>query len=325
MDVLQAISYLNDLGKAQQKCFFIIDFAMHNIEVWELPHIPHDIAFHFPNCSVNTEMCQPQTGVPLQFSSHPVLFEEYKNMFSAAQYHIRRGDTFLLNLTASTPIESSWQLYDIFSYAKAPYKLFYKNEFVVFSPEPFISMYNNKIYTFPMKGTIDASEYDAVNTLLNNEKERAEHATIVDLLRNDMSMVAHNVQVNKYRYVEKISSLSHTILQASSCIEGTVHADLQHKIGTVLFSMLPAGSVSGAPKAKTVDIITDIEHHNRGYYTGVMGYFDGSQLNTAVMIRFIENNNGNMLYKSGGGITFQSDAMSEYTELIKKIYVPVGN
>jgi para-aminobenzoate synthetase component 1 len=96
------------------------------------------------------------------------------------------------------------------------------------------------------------------------------------------------------------------------------------KIGDILFSMLPAGSVSGAPKKKTVEIIREAENYEREYYTGIFGIFDGKNLDSCVLIRFIENQNGRLVYKSGGGITFMSRAETEYEEMLEKVYVPVG-
>ena len=91
----------------------------------------------------------------------------------------------------------------------------------------------------------------------------------------------------------------------------------------MLFGMLPAGSISGAPKRKTVEIIREAETYERGFYTGVMGYFDGETLDSAVMIRFLEQDGDRFIFKSGGGITFQSRARDEYEEMISKIYVPI--
>lgn len=88
--------------------------------------------------------------------------------------------------------------------------------------------------------------------------------------------------------------------------------------------MLPAGSVTGAPKRETIKIIEEVEQYDRGWYTGVFGIFDGKQLDSAVMIRFIERDSEGLIYKSGGGITFMSDPAKEYEELIAKVYVPVG-
>ena len=97
---------------------------------------------------------------------------------------------------------------------------------------------------------------------------------------------------------------------------------MQH-LGEILFKLLPAGSITGAPKKKTMEIIAEAEGYDRGFYTGVMGYFDGKQLDSAVMIRFLEQTQQGLLFKSGGGITSQSVAENEYEELKQKIYVPI--
>lgn len=110
----------------------------------------------------------------------------------------------------------------------------------------------------------------------------------------------------------------------SSEIRGRLASDYRQQLGDIIFRMLPAGSISGAPKKKTVDIIHQAENYNRGFYTGVMGYFDGDDLDSAVLIRFIEQDGkGRMIFKSGGGITFQSNVRSEYEEMKQKVYVPI--
>ena len=175
-----------------------------------------------------------------------------------------------------------------------------------------------------MKGTLDAAVPDAENVILADKKETAEHYTIVDLLRNDLSIVAKNVRVNRFRYIEKLTTSSRTLLQVSSEIEGTLPDNYKSKLGDIFAALLPAGSISGAPKKKTVQIIKDHEIDARGYYTGVFGVFDGQNVDSAVMIRFIENTDGNLTYRSGCGITALSDCEAEYKEMIAKVYVPVG-
>jgi para-aminobenzoate synthetase component 1 len=175
-----------------------------------------------------------------------------------------------------------------------------------------------------MKGTIDAALPQAENSILSDEKERAEHATIVDLIRNDLSMVATNVKVEKYRYIDRIHAHDKELLQVSSIITGRLEENYRERIGDIIFRLLPAGSVSGAPKKKTIEIIKEAEQYERGYYTGVFGYFDGSRLESGVMIRFVENVDGTLYYKSGGGITAYSNCESEYQEMIDKVYVPLG-
>ena len=93
-------------------------------------------------------------------------------------------------------------------------------------------------------------------------------------------------------------------------------------IGDIIVLMLPAGSVSGAPKSATIDLIKKAEGESRGFYTGVFGYYDGTELDSAVLIRFIESQNGQSYYRSGGGITAYSRCEEEYNEVLKKIYLP---
>ena len=178
--------------------------------------------------------------------------------------HIRLGNTYLLNLTFKTKIQTRLSLPEIFEHSNAPYKLLYKNQFVVFSPEAFVKIEGNTISSYPMKGTIDAGIQDAETVLLNDRKELAEHNTIVDLIRNDLSMVSKNVRVEKFRYIDKIKTHEKELLQTSSKICGDLPPDWKKHIGDILITMLPAGSISGAPKKKTVEIIKEVENYDRG-------------------------------------------------------------
>jgi para-aminobenzoate synthetase component 1 len=209
---------------------------------------------------------------------------------------------------------------DIFEATSSKYKVWFKNHFVCFSPETFIRIKNGEIYSFPMKGTIDANIQDAKEVILNDPKEQAEHATIVDLLRNDLSMVSKNVRVLRYRYYEELKTQQGKIGQVSSEIAGELPDNFNEFIGDIVFSLLPAGSVSGAPKKKTLEAIHEIEGVERGYYTGIAGYFDGEELDSCVLIRYVDDKN---IFRSGGGVTFQSTLTTEYQEMIDKIYVPI--
>ncbi len=175
-----------------------------------------------------------------------------------------------------------------------------------------------------MKGTMDASIENAEEKLMTDIKEISEHNTIVDLIRNDLSIVAKNVEVERFRYIEKISNpRKRTCYKPVLKLVEILPKNWNENIGEILFTLLPAGSISGAPKKKTIEIIKEAEGYDRGYFTGVFGYFDGSNFDSAVMIRFIENQNGKMVFKSGGGITYFSDCKQEYNELIDKVYVPI--
>ena len=259
----------------------------------------------------------------IELKKHPISLESYKQSFDIAMTNLKFGNSYLLNLTKPTKIEINLSLKDIFIFSRAKYKLFYNNKFVVFSPETFIKINDGIISSYPMKGTIDADIKDAENVILNNKKEFAEHSTIVDLIRNDLSKVAKNVEVEKFRYIDKIETNNKTLLQVSSKIVGQLPNNYAENIGSILQSLLPAGSISGAPKKKTIEIIKDAEKYERPVYTGIFGFFDGVNLDSGVMIRYVEKINNDLYFKSGGGITAYSDLHSEYNELIDKVYVPI--
>jgi para-aminobenzoate synthetase component 1 len=150
----------------------------------------------------------------------------------------------------------------------------------------------------------------------------AEHTMVVDLLRNDLSIVATNVKVEEFRYVQKIDSGEKELLQVSSHISGHVGEDWHENLGNILESILPAGSISGTPKKSTLEIIQNTEKYDRGFFSGIFGVYDGKSFDSGIMIRYIEKNKDGYIYKSGGGITLDSDALLEYNELLDKVYLP---
>ncbi len=316
----QFVNTANQLGATQQPFFFCIDYALQNYWMGSAQEAAQqEIYFQFPKIN-NVLPNAFLSNIDLQ--PHPISAKAFQKSFDVIQQHIKYGNTFLCNLTATTPISTNATLQQIFATAKAKYKVLYKNEWTCFSPEIFIQIENNTISTYPMKGTIDANLPQAEQQILANPKEKAEHYTIVDLLRNDIGSVAKNVQVQKFRYADTIATKRGALLQISSKITGELPTNWQQNIGSILLTMLPAGSISGAPKQKTLEIIAEAETHQRGFYTGIAGYFDGSTLDTCVLIRFIQNNNNELVYKSGGGITCNSIAAEEYAELQQKIYIP---
>ncbi|MCX6304340.1 MAG: aminodeoxychorismate synthase component I [Bacteroidetes bacterium] len=260
---------------------------------------------------------------PFIFGFDAVSFDTYKNAFEKVVLHLKRGDTYLLNLTFPTPLRVNLSLDQLFDQSRAPFRLFVPGCFVVFSPEVFVRIADSRISCCPMKGTIDAAIPGAAQQLMSDEKERYEHNTIVDLIRNDLSMVSTHVEVTRFRYIDRINTNRGDLLQVSSEICGDLPPDYRQRLGDILFTLLPAGSVTGAPKEKTVEIIRAAETYSRGFYTGIFGFFDGHSLVSSVSIRFIEETTGGLVFKSGGGITALSDVESEYQEMLKKIYVPV--
>lgn len=248
--------------------------------------------------------------------------DDYRKMFEVISRGLQRGDSFLANLTGATEVECTGSFRDIFHHSSAPYRLVLGEEFVCFSPEPFVRIENGRISAFPMKGTADASLPDAEAHLMEDYKEMCEHYTIVDLMRNDLNSVASDVCVDRFRYVEEIATSRGNILQTSSEISGKLPENMARRFGDVILPLLPAGSITGAPKEATVALIDEAEPVARGWYTGVFGYFDGTVMQTAVMIRCLQRSADRRIYfHSGGGLTVNSDANDEYDELLAKVYL----
>jgi para-aminobenzoate synthetase component 1 len=322
MTIQEFTAQMNTWGREKVPFLFIVDFEMKKPILFQIDKVdPTDILFDINDFSNGKEIVKEHGKVHLD--KKPVTIEEYRKKFDKVYDHLNYGDSYLTNLTVKTAIAPEQSLKELFYLTRAKYKLYFKDQFLVFSPEIFVQIRNGRIFSFPMKGTIDASVTDAARTILNDKKELAEHVTIVDLIRNDLSQVADHVRVNKFRYVEEINTNDKKLLQVSSEICGELTSDYTDRLGNIIVALLPAGSVTGAPKPKTVDIIKSAEMEERGYYTGVFGYFDGVKLDSGVMIRFIEKENGALVYRSGGGITTQSDVEKEYQEIIDKVYVPV--
>lgn len=315
------IEKINALSIAKEPFIFIINYKANNAFIEKISQVKSTQILYNINGITNADS-SIEINKTVMFEKVPKLVNEYKTGFNYVLDNLKRGNSYLTNFTCETPIKTNLSLKEIFYKSKAIYKLWYNNEFVVFSPETFIKIKDRKILSFPMKGTINANMPNAKELILNNKKEAAEHATIVDLIRNDLSQVADNVAVDKYRYIDRLKTNQGDLLQVSSQISGNIASDYLDNLGWLIYKLLPAGSISGAPKNKTLQIIEKAEQYNRKFYTGIFGIFDGKNLDCGVMIRFIENQNGNFVFKSGGGITANSNHNDEYNEMVQKVYLP---
>ena len=307
---------LSYYGAKGEPFLFVIDFRMQEVFVSPISKL-QNIYFQTPAFRNFT----PKRAQVKILQKSPISFEVYKKAFDEVQKEIHKGNTYLLNLTFGTPITLSHSLLDTFLATKAKFKLYFQDRFICFSPERFVKIVGNTISTYPMKGTIDANVPNAKELILSNQKEMAEHTMVVDLLRNDLNMVASRVRVERFRYVKKIKGGS--LLQVSSHIAGELPKDWPKRLSEIFGKILPAGSITGTPKRSTCQIIERVELDARNFYTGVFGYFDGRNLDSAVMIRYIERDKDSFIYRSGGGITADSDVKAEYQELIHKIYLPL--
>ena len=319
----EAIKRMNELAGSRKPFLFMIDYKQQCSFIEEMSRIDSTrCRYHF-NGVKNVDTPTASYDGQIDWNFAPMPMQDYQQAFEMVKRNILAGNSYLTNLTCKVPVSTNLTLEQIFHHSKALYKLWLKDKLVCFSPEIFVRIEEGGIKSFPMKGTIDATLPDAEKQLMDDPKEAAEHATIVDLIRNDLSMVAKEVRVTRYRYCDRLETHKGPIFQTSSEICGTLPDDYPSHIGEIIFRLLPAGSITGAPKPKTMAIIEEAEDYERGFYTGIMGYCDGKNLDSAVMIRFLEQEGNQLYYKAGGGITSKSDLQSEYNEMIQKIYVPI--
>lgn len=324
-----AIDWMNKKGQEETPFLFIIDYKQQRIKLATLDQVnPTEVLYNLNGFSNVSEKLREQR-VPLkreeiEWNPQYPTFEEYNRSFQVVASHIQAGDSCLVNLTCATSVHTNLSFLDMYHHSKALYKMWVKDEFVVFSPEIFVRMRDGFVYSYPMKGTIDATLPDAREQILTNPKEAAEHASVVELIREDLSRISDEIDVPRYRYIDELMTNKGPLLEVSSEVRGRLPEDWKAHLGDFLMALLPAGSITGAPKDQTVAIIEEAENYDRGYYCGVMGYFDGKQLDSSVMIRFMDQQpDGTFVFKSGGGVTGQSNVESEYNEVKQKVYVPI--
>jgi para-aminobenzoate synthetase component 1 len=259
MTISNFIEIMNTWGHNKVPFLFAVDFEMEKPWIISLKEIdPAEIRYDihgFTNAPGTSFLRSPV--LPMQ--KWPLPLTMYEAKFDIVFKSLGYGDSYLTNLTMKTAIDPGVSMQEIFFQSKAAYKLLYKDQFLVFSPETFVQVRDGKIFSYPMKGTIDATIPGAAEKILKDQKELAEHVTIVDLIRNDLSQVASHVHVSRFRYLEELRTNHKNLLQVSSEITGDLPDDHASRLGELLVKLLPAGSVSGAPKTKTLEIIRDAE------------------------------------------------------------------
>lgn len=316
------IQKTNQLGTARIPFLFCIDYEMEQPFVIPLADIDatklqYKVATH---TNIHTLQSPASNYTPLKYT--PITEAVYQAGYETVQAALQGGNTYLLNLTYPHQIHHELDQLSILQASESPYKLWLKDRVICYSPECFIKIKDQAIYSYPMKGTIDATIPNAQAQILADEKELFEHNTIVDLIRNDLAIVAHDITVERFRYTEAVQTPNGALIQVSSEIKGHLDHDWHTQIGDLLVKLLPAGSISGAPKEKTCAVIKQAEGQKRGFYTGIFGIFDGENLDSAVAIRMLQRHDGQWYYHAGGGITAMSNMTEEYNEMKAKIYVP---
>ena len=199
------IQQMNEAGQQKQPFLFGIDFELNNGFFIKNPLRQQTVLFEIDGIGNAREKAGRAEEIPYAFSASVESLEIYSSRFKRVKRYISRGNSFLTNLTVKTPLNISLDLEEVFFLAKARFKLYVPDKFVCFSPERFVEISKGYIRSHPMKGTIDASVENAAGRILENEKEKAEHYTIVDLIRNDIGSVANEVNVKRFRYVDRRS------------------------------------------------------------------------------------------------------------------------
>ncbi len=256
--------------------------------------------------------------------------EEYVEMVKKAQNYIKEGDIFQVVLSQRWQLDSDLNPFEVYrvlrSINPSPY-LFYFNfgsyKVAGSSPELLVELRNNKVTNCPIAGTrprgkTEEEDKNLAENLLADEKERAEHVMLVDLARNDMGRIAKvgSVEVTDFMSVHNYSHVMHIVSQ----VEGV--KEEEKKPFEVLGSFLPAGTLSGAPKIRAMEIIDELEKVKRGLYGGAVGYFsyDGN-MDICIAIRTMVIKDGKINIQAGGGITAHSIPEMEYQESINKAKV----
>ena len=206
---------MNRCGARRRPFLFAVNFEMTEGLFAENPLACSSVGFSVNGVGNREGMAGKSGSGAALLEARPMEFAEYARRFGTVRRGLLRGDSFLTNLTVRTPVVSGLSLEEIFMRAEAPYLLYVPGRFVCFSPERFVRIAGGRIATNPMKGTINASVPDARQTILNDPKETAEHNTVVDLLRNDLSIHADRVHVERFRYIDRIATpVSYTHLRA---------------------------------------------------------------------------------------------------------------
>ena len=267
---------------------------------------------------------------PLRLTSDfQPLFDEksYCGMVEKGKHYIKEGDIFQVVLSNRLEAHMEGSLLDAYRVLRttnpSPYMFYFSGsdgEIAGASPETLVKLEEGKLYTFPLAGTRrrgETPEEDAAleKELLADEKERAEHNMLVDLGRNDIGKISKigTVEVEKYMSIERYSHVMHI----GSTVGGKIREDKDAL--DAVDAILPAGTLSGAPKLRACEIINELENNKRGIYGGAIGYisFTGN-LDTCIAIRLAFSKNGKVFIRSGAGIVADSVPEKEYRECIQK-------
>ncbi|MBR0282482.1 MAG: anthranilate synthase component I [Oscillibacter sp.] len=273
---------------------------------------------------------QPAKDTPGKLTSplRPLFSEtEYCGMVERAKAYIREGDIFQVVLSNRLEADYEGSLLNAYRILRAsnpsPYMFYFSSdnmELAGASPETLVKLENGILHTFPLAGTRPRGatpKEDAAleRELLSDEKELAEHNMLVDLGRNDLGKISEfgSVEVEKYLQIERFSHVMHI----GSTVKGRIRPE--RDAVDAVDAILPAGTLSGAPKLRAMEIINELENNKRGVYGGAIGYLDfAGNLDTCIAIRLVFKKNGKVFIRSGAGIVADSVPEKEYQECANK-------
>lgn len=253
--------------------------------------------------------------------------EEYCEMVENAKHHIKEGDIFQIVLSNRLEAGFEGSLLNTYRILRtlnpSPYMFYFSSsdmEVAGASPETLVKLEDGVLHTFPLAGTrprgkTEEEDLRLEKELLADEKELAEHNMLVDLGRNDIGKISRfgSVEVEKYHCIERYSHVMHI----GSTVRGEIRDDCDAL--SAIDSILPAGTLSGAPKLRACQLINDLENNKRGIYGGAIGYIDFTgNLDTCIAIRIAYKKNNKVFIRSGAGIVADSVPEKEYQECLNK-------
>lgn len=253
--------------------------------------------------------------------------EQYCDMVERAKRYIQEGDVFQLVLSNRIEADIEGSLLDTYRMLRmtnpSPYMFYFSSDDIEIagaSPETLVKLENGELHTYPLAGTrprgaTDEEDMLLEKELLSDEKELAEHNMLVDLGRNDIGRISRigTVEVEKYMNIERYSHVMHI----GSTVRGIIREDKDAL--DAVDSILPAGTLSGAPKLRACELICELENNKRGIYGGAIGYIDFTgNLDTCIAIRLAFAKNGKVFVRSGAGIVADSVPENEYQECVNK-------
>lgn len=253
--------------------------------------------------------------------------EAYCSIVERAKHHIREGDIFQIVLSNRLEAPFAGSLLDTYRMLRtvnpSPYMFYFSGtdvEVAGASPETLVKLEDGVLHTFPLAGTrprgkTEEEDLALEQDLLRDPKELAEHNMLVDLGRNDLGKISQfgTVQVEKFHSIERYSHVMH--------IGSTVRGQIREEFDALdaIEAVLPAGTLSGAPKIRACQLIGELERNKRGIYGGAIGYIDFSgNMDTCIAIRIAYQKNGRVFVRSGAGIVADSEPEKEYNECLNK-------